>query len=670
MLSTITRLGLQGQILAGFAAILALAVTVSIVGYRAVTTVKSDLVDHAELGDNTVNAAIFNQQFTELRRLLRVYLEGRSPAVQAEVTRLKAQLATEIQRLEAAATNDAARRTLGEVAQQFHQYRQNFDVALDAIAREDAIRRDRLDPTGVRMHAAFRQLLIAAEATGDARAVAMIAGLRADVQTLRLQALRAINEAADPAAIDPEAAQLLQSLNDAQRTSTDAQLSQLLADLDRHVQVYVTAFRDAASARRVVEDIVNGTNARLAETIASRIATLSRDRISRLEENRREAEDAADSARVTLGAVGTATIVAGVVLALGIGAAIAKPVRGMTRAMTDLAAGELQTSIPSQARRDELGRMAAAVQVFKDSMIETERLRAEQEAARVAAAAERRAGMLALADSFETTVGGIVRGVAAAATQMQSSAEMLQTTAGHTSKESAAVATAAEQTSANVQTVAAAVEEMNASISEIGLQMSNATARAEDASRAALDTDSHVQALADNAVRIGEVVKLISAIAAQTNLLALNATIEAARAGDAGRGFAVVASEVKSLASQTAQATSDITARVTAMQAATSETVHAIRAIIERIGEISQASSAIASAVEQQSASTQEIAKNVQQAAVGTEDVTTTIGRVAAAATQTGGASSELRSAADDLSRQSEVLRGEVDRFLADVRAA
>jgi methyl-accepting chemotaxis protein len=253
---------------------------------------------------------------------------------------------------------------------------------------------------------------------------------------------------------------------------------------------------------------------------------------------------------------------------------------------------------------------------------------------------------------------------------MQSTARTMSSTADGTREKSLAVASAADQATANVQTVAAASEELSASITEIGRQVAHASDVSKKAAEEGEKTNSTVAGLADAAQKIGEVVALINGIAAQTNLLALNATIEAARAGDAGKGFAVVASEVKNLAAQTAKATDDIRAQITAIQTETGSAVETIQSISRTILEVNQISTSIAAAVEQQAAATQEITRNVQQAAGGTQDVSNNINGVSSAVEEAGTAASQVRTAADHLAEQAGALRGEVDQFLSTVRAA
>jgi methyl-accepting chemotaxis protein len=361
----------------------------------------------------------------------------------------------------------------------------------------------------------------------------------------------------------------------------------------------------------------------------------------------------------------------GAVLALLLGKGISRPMIEMCKAMRELAGGNFDVVLPGLGRKDELGEMAAAVEEFKmQAIAKAERDAAAHDAQNKAAGAARRSELIRFADEFEAAVGAIVSNVSASAVQLEQAAGTLTRTAETTQSLSSQAAGASEEASSNMQSVATATEELSTSVDEIGRRVRDSNRIAEAAVVQAQETDGRIGKLSRAAQEIGDVVKLITAIAEQTNLLALNATIEAARAGDAGRGFAVVASEVKSLASQTAKATDEISSHIAGMQGATQESVAAIKEIGGTIGQISNIASAIASAVEQQSSATQEIARNVQNVAQGTQEAAANIMQVNRGATETGSASEEVLNSAKSLSSESARLRAELDRFMANIRAA
>jgi len=357
-------------------------------------------------------------------------------------------------------------------------------------------------------------------------------------------------------------------------------------------------------------------------------------------------------------------------LSLLIGRSISNALTSMVSAMTRLAGGDVRMAIPGLGRRDEIGEMAGAVEVFKNNMIEADRLRAEQLEAEARQAEQRKADMRELANAFEGAVGEIVETVSSAATELEASADTLTKAAERSQRLATTVATASEEASTNVQSVSCASEELTTSVNEISRQVQESSRVANEAVGQAQKTNGRVSELSMAASRIGDVVELINTIAGQTNLLALNATIEAARAGEAGRGFAVVASEVKALAEQTAKATGEISQQISGIQAATQESVEAIKEIGATIGRMSEISSTIAAAVEEQGAATQEISRNIQHAATGTQQVSSNITDVQHGATETGSASAQVHSAAKSLSSESNRLKLEVSKFLNSVRAA
>ncbi|MCA3266922.1 MAG: cache domain-containing protein [Azospirillum sp.] len=347
-----------------------------------------------------------------------------------------------------------------------------------------------------------------------------------------------------------------------------------------------------------------------------------------------------------------------------------KPLGAIEAAMDKIAAGDLDSAIPGLARRDEIGRMAKALSVFRDRTAENKRLADERARAEAAAVEDRRRQRQALADELDAAVKDVVQGLGRSAHELSGTASALREAADGTKRRAGDVAAAAGQTTANVQTVAAATEQLAGSVREIARQVADSAAAANSAVAQAETTNATVSTLADAAAKIGDVVQLISDIAGQTNLLALNATIEAARAGDAGKGFAVVASEVKNLATQTARATEDISRQIGEIQAATQKAVGDIKGIGDTIRRIHESASSIASAVEEQGAATSEIARNVQEAARGSQAVATTIEDVDRAAGTTGSAVGRVSEASAVLGAQSDRLREEVEKFSMRMRAA
>jgi methyl-accepting chemotaxis protein len=468
-----------------------------------------------------------------------------------------------------------------------------------------------------------------------------------------------------------------QRLQDLRTHTVDPRRLALIDQLDSAVRLY--------EADAVKLKAFKGKNAALDAADGMVVASQGADHMAQVTKIGGELSDAfakaADSASQSAAAdidgtiesaliVGLVSILLGIALAVAMARSIAGPIRAMTAGMNRLARREMQTEITGLGRKDEIGAMAGALQVFKDNMIQADRHSADQDRLKADALAAQKAALRTMADAFEANVGQLVGLLSASSTEMEATAKSMSSTADQTSHEAEAVAAAAEEAGTGMQTVAAAAEELSASIAEISRQVAQSAKVTNKAVSDAQRTDAIVRALAEGAQKIGAVVSLITNIAAQTNLLALNATIEAARAGDAGKGFAVVASEVKNLAQQTGKATEEIGAQIGHMQAATREAVDAIRGITGTIEEVSSISAAIASAVEEQGAATSEIARNVQQTAQAAQEVTTNISGVNRAAGETGAAATQVLSAAAELSQQSERLAVEVRRFVEGVRAA
>ncbi|MGO8915419.1 MAG: methyl-accepting chemotaxis protein [Stellaceae bacterium] len=454
------------------------------------------------------------------------------------------------------------------------------------------------------------------------------------------------------------------------RGDVKATLDLIEGDLKLLNQAADNVFELSASfAQDQANQVLNGDYAAVESKIAKNVQVV----FDRSRKAAAEASSTLASSHRFLLTVVLSTAGGAVVAALLIGILMVRNVTSrlerLTMAMSRLAEQDLAVEIVGSADRDEIGRMANSVLIFKENMIKADRLAAEQRTEQERKEARQKAVEGYVAE-FDKSVQDALSALAAAATEMRATATSMSSTAEETQREAGSVASASEQTSANVQTVAASAEEMTSSISEIGRQVTQASQIAKLAVEDAQRTNGTVNTLAEAAQKIGQVVQLIQDIASQTNLLALNATIEAARAGEAGKGFAVVASEVKSLANQTAKATEEIGGQIASIQTVTGEAVTAIQGIGGTIGQISEISTAIASAVEAQGAATQEIARNTQQAAKGTEQVSANISGVNRAAGETGAAATQVLASAEQLGHQSETLRADVNRFLERIRAA
>jgi methyl-accepting chemotaxis protein len=453
-------------------------------------------------------------------------------------------------------------------------------------------------------------------------------------------------------------------------------------EIDR---VYAPVHAGVETCRPVVKAAAEATSPEDITAVGRRMKNECEPRLDAAQANLSKFTDSliADAAQQSTQASAAAhrtsiLLLAGNLLGLALGIAmmlwivrggVTGPLAALGKVMGDLAGGHLEAEVTGLDRKDEVGQMARTVEVFKTNAHRVQAMEREQAEAKAKAEADRKRAMLAMADNFESSVMGLVKGVSSQATELQATAQGMATGAGQASEQAGTVAAAAREATTNVQTVAAATEELSSSIAEISHHVTEAARVSTQASEETARANTMVEGLARAADKIGEVVKLINDIASQTNLLALNATIEAARAGDAGKGFAVVAGEVKNLANQTGRATEEIGQQIATVQEETRRTVEAIKGIATVIDQVREISSGIASAVEEQGAATKEIARNVQQAATGTEDVSANIVGITQAAQNAVSGAHEILAASGDLAKNAETMRAEVTRFLDTVRA-
>ncbi len=484
---------------------------------------------------------------------------------------------------------------------------------------------------------------------------------------------------------------------DAERADVDKNLAARKADFEKAAKAYQPLisspaerelanqlekeWQSFASASADVQSLASKGDVAAAKDInAKKVVPIGRAMDATLaklvELNDKGAEAAGHGAEATYwSAIRLMAVILGGAIMLGLGAAIyvtrdiRRGIGSILKPMGQLTDGELSVEIPHQGEATEIGRIASALQIFKEALIAK---KASDEAANegMAVKAARAQRISAATGDFEVMIGELVESLASASTELEASAATMTKTSDVTMSLSDSAATASRTVTENIQAVAAATEEITSSVNEIGRQVHESNRIAGTAVSQAQKTDASIAKLSLAAGRINDVVKLISEVAAQTNLLALNATIEAARAGEAGRGFAVVASEVKALATQTAKATAEIDTQVADMQSVTEETVAAIREISSTITTISEVSSAIAAAVEQQGAATMEIARNVQQSAQLSTQVASEVTEVSRGSSETSSASGQVLTAAHSLASESDRLKSQVEQFLQTVRAA
>jgi methyl-accepting chemotaxis protein len=659
----ISRLGLRGRIFLGFALLIAIGLGMAGYGALGLSDVTESVHKMDVMSANLVRAERVARLMEVIRRsALRYRFDGDD-----QVLREMARVETEVSGL----LTDAAAETLSEDRRRLykgvHERLEGFTAARNLfvhVYQSAFTERARLFSGGDALTAATNRLVAVARDQSDPATMVLAANVESSVLLVRVANWRflATMDTKGPATFD---------------TNLGAAMANLSA-LDGHPSADIKAGLDAVRAalgtyadsfKAVSRDLLDGAT-RFDKELRPRIIAMQADMDTALaslrqsfDAQKRESDTGAQrTMMLQLVAAGIAAV-SGVLLAFLIGRGIVRPIASMTSAMSRLAAGDEDVTVPARENTDELGAMARAVEVFKRNAQEKRRLTDAQATAQ-AARGRRQAAMERHTNDFGTSISGVLTGLVEAAGRMNAAATEVASAASATRDSTSTAVEGAGTSARDLNSVAVGAEEMAASISEISRQVVHVTTAVQKAVEQAAVTDGKVAGLASAADRIGDVVRLINDIAGQTNLLALNATIEAARAGEAGKGFAVVASEVKTLATQTARATDQIGSQILAIRAATDEAVGAVREVGSAIGQVETVASAIAAAVEQQAAATREISASVQSVTGATSAAAEAMQQVLGIAAQTDSASQSVLREADGLGTAATTLKSEVNDFL------
>jgi methyl-accepting chemotaxis protein len=669
-----TNRRINTKIMIGFGVVLALTAILSTMSYRGFGNVSEGFESFNQRVKVVGIAREVDRGFVAFRRFVREFSLSGDESLIAEARKQQQVVATSIKQGVDEIKNPERHKKMVELGEQFEHYGKGFDKLVELKQEQNKLTREVLDPLGLKSRAEIEELqAMAVSRAGNSNNMILAGEALKQLLLARLNVNKLLgrHEQSSANGAEKALADLKVAMTAFGAMIINDEVRKVFGDVNANVEKYTEAYHKAAHNAHEIEVLANGEMSKIAQAISADAEAVKESGIAEEKKIEHETTSLIASTESLILMIAVGSLILGIALAWLIGRAISKPVVGLCAGMRELAEGNFQVVLPGLGRGDEVGEMAQAVETFK---VKAEQKARDEAEAKIKqdqiAAQQRRADMIKLADDFEGAVGEIVETVSSASTELEASAATLTSTAERAQELTTMVAAASEEASTNVQSVASATEEMSSSVNEISRQVQESARMANEAVDQARRTNDRVGELSKAAARIGDVVELINTIAGQTNLLALNATIEAARAGEAGRGFAVVASEVKALAEQTAKATGEIGQQITGIQAATQESVGAIREISGTIERLSEISSTIAAAVEEQGAATQEISRNVQQAAQGTQQVSSHIVDVQRGASETGSASSQVLSAAQSLSGDSNRLKLEVGKFLNTVRAA
>ena len=663
----LTNLRVRTKILLGFTVVLIVLGAVLVFAFLSFVTISKDIDEYALHVEEASLIGQIEARFLRFSAHAREFANTAHEEDANRVYEIAAALAPLMEQAKQHFTNPDHQARIERMTDDLALYMHDFEWSKELSDEYHGLILERLEPDGVKVLEDLNTLVRHAEMNSDFTMLKQVVSAREHALLAQLYANiligRQDSSFGDKAAFEfSELEKILKSIEQNVQSSEDRLV---IADAMKMFSDHRDVFGKIRKDELEIEDTVNGEMRTAAQEIISDAEKLMVE-ITAVEKSIFDRMmDAVGTAEKDILIASLAGGMMGIVIAWLLGNRLSHPIVAITGVMRRLADRDLEVVIPSQARRDEIGQMAGAVQVFKENAIHNNQLEAEAIEQEKRAKAAQRAFMNQTADSFNTSVGQILESV-----ELQATADSMSNLASAASSQTAAVAAATEEASGNVQTVASATEELNASIEEINRQVILSSEVAHKAVEQAQDTFASMQELVNASDSIEAVLRLISDIAEQTNMLALNATIEASRAGEAGKGFAVVAGEVKNLAVQSTKATEEIARQVANIQSRTGDAVSRIELIGKTISEMDGIVSTISSAVEEQTAATREIAFNIEQAATGTTIVSSSIVSVSDAVRETGSASGDVLSAVTMLSENFTTLKGATDSFVSTIRAA
>ncbi|WP_084165010.1 methyl-accepting chemotaxis protein [Skermanella stibiiresistens] len=663
-----SRMGIRAKVFGGFSVVLLILALVGAAAVFAFSQVSGQFAQMDARDATFDEITIVDRSFIELKRLVREYNQTGNEALVPRVAEAAKEVYEHIDRIATLYEGQPEQAIAREVRKMGEAYVASFDQVVTLKRRQVGLVAKDLVEIGSDV---TRRLDAAATPAMGSDTTVMDLARRVLQRVLEVRLIAEKSLSATAAGSGADVDKKIATLNSGLKAFESRAAAAISGgpEVVAKIRQYVGIYQESQEIGSQLEILLEGGMKQGGDALAASLETLVSQGKQRQDDQRAETSALMSTMATLIMIIGGIGLVIGCAAAWMIGNGISSAIHRITAAMIALAGGDRAVAIPYSGRGDEIGEMSGALQIFKDSMIESDRLTAEEKA-QVEQRERRRTAIEARITEFDRQVGQSLETLSSASGELRRAASSMATAAEYTASQVDVVANASDQASGSVRTVAAAAEELSHSVDEIGRQVSQSSDIAMKAVEEAAHTNQAIDKLRVGAGKIGEIVTLIDQIASQTNLLALNATIEAARAGEAGKGFAVVASEVKSLANQTARATEEIGGQIAAIQTTTNEAVSTIQNITETIKRMSEISSGIAAAVQEQAAATQEIARNVNHAAQGSSEVSSTITTVRVAAAETGSTATQLLGTSTQLADQSGRLRQDVDDFMRAIRQA